>query len=589
MLLCTTMSTPDLPPPRGPRQFLGDTTRSLSTLKQGRVAQWVRDNAMLVAAVVLLMFVGLLSLLGQTNTINPNDPTYTPVIEPSEIPPTIDPVDAALTGTPVPLMTPEPAQQTPIGPIVGPNPVTPTTDRAGGGRPTEDPEATFDVPQPYPGDDGGLFPTFPTDDDVFEPQPNPTPFPTFAPPSTGFPPARATATAGPLPTLPVVNDDPFDDDDEPIDPYPVDDEATPTLIPTFPPINDDDDLPPTNIPPSDETEEPGDPEQTEEPGASSTPAVSPTPTLTPSPTATATPSVDLLTGTTRWGVAQSPVYVRRETVVASGASLIIEPGVEVQIAPDASLVVNGSLLADGAPGSLIRFRKTARGGWNSIVVNPGAVARLNRVDIQGGGNGGVIIAALGGDTIISDSFIDSQGSVLGAGGNLDMQRTILIAPAPLSVEVPSGGWLRLLNNSVTSTSLDGATAVNIVARTSDTELTVEGNFVSNESGTNMQARLERLTTASIQCNTLRGGAVGLSIKTNNPNLDTSLLIIKLNSLLYHDVYGITSDVLIDGRNNWWGDPSGPYETEVNASGTGDAVGINVPFQPWLTAKPACSP
>lgn len=43
----------------------------------------------------------------------------------------------------------------------------------------------------------------------------------------------------------------------------------------------------------------------------------------------------------------------------------------------------------------------------------------------------------------------------------------------------------------------------------------------------------------------------------------------------------TSGVPIDGRNNWWGDPSGPTHAS-NPSGIGNSVVGNVLFKPWLT-------
>jgi pimeloyl-ACP methyl ester carboxylesterase len=47
--------------------------------------------------------------------------------------------------------------------------------------------------------------------------------------------------------------------------------------------------------------------------------------------------------------------------------------------------------------------------------------------------------------------------------------------------------------------------------------------------------------------------------------------------------------LIDARNNWWGDPSGPFEPDTNPAGTGTAVSDNVLFTPWLTTDPTTTP
>ncbi|MBP9074663.1 MAG: Ig-like domain-containing protein [Caldilineaceae bacterium] len=39
--------------------------------------------------------------------------------------------------------------------------------------------------------------------------------------------------------------------------------------------------------------------------------------------------------------------------------------------------------------------------------------------------------------------------------------------------------------------------------------------------------------------------------------------------------------LLDARNNWWGDASGPYHPTLNPSGLGDNVGDNITVYPWL--------
>ncbi len=45
----------------------------------------------------------------------------------------------------------------------------------------------------------------------------------------------------------------------------------------------------------------------------------------------------------------------------------------------------------------------------------------------------------------------------------------------------------------------------------------------------------------------------------------------------------------DAINNWWGDASGPFNNEQNASGTANQVSDNIDFIPWLSAEPDFSP
>lgn len=41
---------------------------------------------------------------------------------------------------------------------------------------------------------------------------------------------------------------------------------------------------------------------------------------------------------------------------------------------------------------------------------------------------------------------------------------------------------------------------------------------------------------------------------------------------------------VDGRNNWWGDASGPYNASENPSGQGDRISDGIIFRPWLQEK-----
>jgi hypothetical protein len=52
-------------------------------------------------------------------------------------------------------------------------------------------------------------------------------------------------------------------------------------------------------------------------------------------------------------------------------------------------------------------------------------------------------------------------------------------------------------------------------------------------------------------------------------------------------YGILnySSNIINAIKNWWGDKSGPFNADTNASGTANQVSSNVEFDPWLTNLP----
>jgi hypothetical protein len=43
---------------------------------------------------------------------------------------------------------------------------------------------------------------------------------------------------------------------------------------------------------------------------------------------------------------------------------------------------------------------------------------------------------------------------------------------------------------------------------------------------------------------------------------------------------------VDARDNWWGDPSGPFHSALNMNGLGDTAAGNVLVAPWLLAEPS---
>jgi parallel beta-helix repeat protein len=59
---------------------------------------------------------------------------------------------------------------------------------------------------------------------------------------------------------------------------------------------------------------------------------------------------------------------------------------------------------------------------------------------------------------------------------------------------------------------------------------------------------------------------------------------------YNDIFGNTgygvinsdSTIIVNAKNNWWGDLTGPYHPDSNPGGLGDSVSNYVDFIPWLT-------
>jgi hypothetical protein len=66
-------------------------------------------------------------------------------------------------------------------------------------------------------------------------------------------------------------------------------------------------------------------------------------------------------------------------------------------------------------------------------------------------------------------------------------------------------------------------------------------------------------------------------------------VIENNAFERQSTYGATGTLAFNVSNNWWSDPSGPRDAGRNPQGLGVPVGVNLQFQPWLAARPACAP
>lgn len=89
-------------------------------------------------------------------------------------------------------------------------------------------------------------------------------------------------------------------------------------------------------------------------------------------------------------------------------------------------------------------------------------------------------------------------------------------------------------------------------------------------------------------NTMLDGGLGSGLLTfGNTNISVN---IKNSSFKNFNLFAVENYSLsqIDARQNFWGDPSGPYDANQNPMGLGDAIYGNVLFTPWLLTDPLLS-
>jgi len=378
--------------------------------------------------------------------------------------------------------------------------------------------------------------------------------------------------------------------------------ATPTGELLFP------DTPVAN--PTPQNQQPPLPPATSQPRPTTRPAATPRP---PKPTAVPVPTaipVDVLRGTIHWTAAKSPIVLKRDQQLAPGATLVIEPGVEVRLAPGVSLFVEGSLFALGQPDQRVRFVGSTPGRWEGLFGRPGSNIVLEHTEVLGGGAGGTVLISEGGNLALHNAHINDNGGHLQVNDSRLEVRDSEIAgndmPYGSAIEAnySAGGFVILTNNRIGGNRMQAGTSPVRISNASalDTvNLDIKGNLLVGQEGPDLLLATNGPMVGGLSCNALLGGTNGLSVRSETPQVPGFALSLSDNATEMHTPpiipeylkYGIgrgaTSEIALDMRHNWWGSPLGPYEPDRHADGRGEAVGDNIDFGPWLTERPACAP
>jgi hypothetical protein len=381
---------------------------------------------------------------------------------------------------------------------------------------------------------------------------------------------------------------------------------------TAPAQTDEPLFPDTPVPNPTSQSQPPLPPPTSQPRPTSRPAPAATP-RPPRPTAIPAPTaipVDVLRGTIRWTAAKSPIVLRRDQQLAPGATLIIEPGVEVRLAPGVSFFVEGSLFALGRADNRVRFVGSAPQRWEGLFGRPGSNIVLEHTEVHGGGAGGTVLISEGGNLALHNAHINDNGGHLQVNDSRLEVRDSEIAGndmpygSALEANYSAGGFVILSNNRIGGNRMQAGTSPVRIANASalDTvNLDIKGNLLVGQEGPDLILSTNGPLVGGLSCNALIGGTNGLSVRTETPQVPGFALNIRDNATELHTPpiipeylkYGIgrgaTSEIALDMRNNWWGNPLGPYEPDRHADGRGEAVGDNIDFGPWLTERPACAP
>src|SRR6185436_15865128 len=175
------------------------------------------------------------------------------------------------------------------------------------------------------------------------------------------------------------------------------------------------------------------------------------PTAIPLPTPI---PVDLLRGNIRWTAARSPIRLSRDQQLVAGATLVIEPGVEVRLAPGVSFFVEGTLYAVGTADRPIRFVANERQRWEGLFGRSNSNIALEYTELRGGGAGGTLLTSEGGNLVLHHARItDNGGHIQVNDSRLEMRDSEIAGNdmpygAALDASYLGGGIVIMTNNRI---------------------------------------------------------------------------------------------------------------------------------------------
>ncbi|MEM2994931.1 MAG: right-handed parallel beta-helix repeat-containing protein [Candidatus Bathyarchaeia archaeon] len=303
---------------------------------------------------------------------------------------------------------------------------------------------------------------------------------------------------------------------------------------------------------------------------------------------------------TVWTLVDSPFVVSGDLTILEGATLTIEPGVEVRFGGSFSITVEGRLIAEGLKDKPIKFasNKLQReaGSWVTIKFNSAQHSSLLFCIVEYGTNG---ITVESGSLNIQNSTVqcNSESGITVLGGNVAVKDSEIVNNTKNGIFI-AGGQVNCTKNSIAYNG-DG------IVLTGD--LTSEINISYNEIKFNthsgiMLSDVSTYDTIIIINNAISKNANGFYVSSDVATHITRNYIINNDvgvcyekgtghTAHFNDIYGnavgvdVSSGAFVDATYNYWGSASGPYHESLNPRGEGNPVkgeGANVNFIFFLT-------
>lgn len=320
------------------------------------------------------------------------------------------------------------------------------------------------------------------------------------------------------------------------------------------------------------------------------------------PAAKATYVEGEITKDTIWSLVDSPYVLCGNVTLRGGATLTIEPEVEVKFGGKFSLIIEGKLVAVGTSEKMIKFTsnkdKPRAGDWGTIKFNGTGQSTLEYCIIEYGTNG---ITLENGALNIWKSYLNlnSGNGIYVLNGAVTLMGSIIANNSASGIHIAGGNMITVQNNVVTSNG-DGLT---LTGNLTSSTIKIEQNQFSSNSRSGIFLGADAYDNALIQGNSLSANQYGFYVSTSPSVLITRNYILNNNVGIFYaegnqheahfnDIYGNTlgvdasSNAVVDATYNYWGSKNGPYHESLNPYGEGNPVGgdgANIKFIFFLTA------
>ena len=307
-----------------------------------------------------------------------------------------------------------------------------------------------------------------------------------------------------------------------------------------------------------------------------------------------------ITQDTVWTLVDSPFVVSNDVIVYPGVTLTIEPEVEVRFGGNFSLIINGTLIANGAENKLIKFtsekEEPEAGDWASIKFEGSQSSSLRYCVIEYGTNG---ITLENGTLNIQKSVIhlNSENGIEIMNGTVEVKNNEIAENGGSGIYIAGGNKVTVQDNTVSSNENGVTLTGNLTS-----EINIQQNKILSNAGSGISLEASGYDKTIIRNNNISANHYGFHVLTNTStyithnyisNNTVGIFYEKGNhTACFNDIYDndlgmdVSADAIVNATYNYWGDKTGPYHESLNPHGKGNPVGgngVNLDFIFFLTA------